>query len=375
MAAGHAILTMIVALLVGALLNAPGLHKTAKNQDRGTLRQRSAVVLAGALDRVSHLLHTDRPRQLILDALGREDVDDIVLTLPDPTTPSTTAPPAEGPTETTAPPAEARPVMTPEQPLRMWIAGDSLAQTPGESLTNMAGDTKVIDVLGPVDARVSTGLGRPDVFNWAQHVQEETARLDPHVVVLTFGANDDHGYMTGVPEGTEIGAFGSESWVAEYRRRVGGLMDQVIGEGRTVIWVGIPAVRNEEQSERFDLLNGIYREEAAARAGDVLFVDAWPLLLDAEGRYADYLPNDEGQLVQVRAPDGVHFTRAGGNIIAAAAMRQVETRWDVRSWGASPTTAPSTTTPPSTTTVPTTSPPVESTIPPATGPTPSAAPG
>ena len=47
-------------------------------------------------------------------------------------------------------------------------------------------------------------------------------KLKPNVVVLNFGANDDHGYMTGLPEGTSIGDFASptlERRVPPPRRR------------------------------------------------------------------------------------------------------------------------------------------------------------
>ena len=45
--------------------------------------------------------------------------------------------------------------------------------------------------------------------------------LKPNVVVLNFGGNDDHSYMTGLPEGVSIGDFGGpERGAREYRRRV-----------------------------------------------------------------------------------------------------------------------------------------------------------
>ena len=47
----------------------------------------------------------------------------------------------------------------------------------------------------------------------------------PRAVVVMFGGNDDHGFMTGLPEGREVGAFGTASWTAEYRRRVAAIMD------------------------------------------------------------------------------------------------------------------------------------------------------
>ena len=82
-----------------------------------------------------------------------------------------------------------------------------------------------------VDGRLATGLERPDVFNWFTYIRDALVRLEPRAIVVSFGANDDHDYMTGIPPGITIGPFGSSSWIDEYRRRVGGLMDEITAAG------------------------------------------------------------------------------------------------------------------------------------------------
>ncbi|MFZ4515665.1 MAG: DUF459 domain-containing protein, partial [Acidimicrobiia bacterium] len=212
--------------------------------------------------------------------------------------------------------------------------------TPGQSILRRA-DGAVTEIRG-VDGRVSTGLARPDVFNWFVHVKSETARTNAQVVVLTFGANDDQ-YLVGGPGGKSVGPFGSDAWQQEYRRRVSAMMDQIIGEGRKVIWTGIPIVRNDERAARYAILNTIYREEAAKRPGNAVFVDTWPLLADANGAYADDL-EITGAIQRVRAPDGIHFTRAGGDLIADAQLRALATMWDLTS-GRNATPPPPSSTP------------------------------
>ena len=99
-----------------------------------------------------------------------------------------------------------------------------------------------------VDGRLATGLERPDVFNWFTYVRDALVRLEPRAVVVSFGANDDHDYMTGIPPGVTIGPFGSSTWIDEYRRRVGGLMDEITAQGRFLVWVGAPIVRDAAES-------------------------------------------------------------------------------------------------------------------------------
>lgn len=341
---GHVLLAMVVALIVGALLNAPGIRKTALGQDVGAKRD-AATFFADPLDDVSHSLFLDRPRSALQWAIGRSGDDDVDLTLPSPTLPATAgspkAPPAGSPT---APPPKR--AFSPEHQVRMYITGDSLATTPGESLINLGLPTGVIGLLGPVDGHVATGLARPEVFNWPAYLAEVLPPLDADAVVLTIGSNDDQ-TLTG--EGG-VGPLSSPEWDAEYRRRVGGLMDSVTGNGKTTLfWTGIPPMRNTERYEtRYKHINDIVKSEAEKRPGKVVWVDTEAVLSPFGGGYADYLENPDGSVVQVRAGDGIHFTRVGGDRIAEAVLAAMRQTFDLESWKNAPSTTTTSTTAPRT---------------------------
>ena len=51
-----------------------------------------------------------------------------------------------------------------------------------------------------------------------------------------------------------------------------------------------------------------------------------------DGGYAQYLPNGSGQLEKVRAEDGVHFERAGGDMIARIVLKELNKVFDLTSW-------------------------------------------
>ena len=141
-------------------------------------------------------------------------------------------------------------------------------------------------------ATSSTGLARPEVdVNWSEYLKQITAQYDPNVVVFTVGSNDDQPLTGGPPTGD----LGNPEWDAEYRRRVGGIMDQVVGEGRTLVWVGNPPIRNMERAEgEYKVINEIFRSEAAKRPGRVFYVDIYSMFLDGSGNYADYLDTGAG---------------------------------------------------------------------------------
>ncbi len=222
--AGHALVVVVLALAVSLLLNAPGLHKSAHAQPAGWERD-VALGVTGPLDAVSGALLLDRPREGVKALLGRSDDDDIdtEIALP-PAAPATGTPTAPAPT--------VRRTFTREKPMRLWVAGDSLVVVPGQSIVRASGVSPVIEPVGGVEGRVATGLERPDVFNWFRYIPERMRELEPNVVVLSFGGNDDHGYMTGLPDGVELDSFGSDSWRAEYARRVGGLFDTIARKRR-----------------------------------------------------------------------------------------------------------------------------------------------
>jgi len=339
---GHVLLAMIIALVVGALLNAPGIRKTALGQAVG-LKRDVATFFADPLDDVSHSLYLDRPRAALQWAIGRSGDDDVDLTLPSPTLPATAGPPVA------TPPKRA---FSPASPLSMYVTGDSLATTPGESLINLGLATGVISAFGPVDGHVGAGLARPEVFNWPAYLAEVIPPLNADVVALTIGSNDDQ-TLTG--EGG-VGPLLSPEWETEYRRRVGGLMDSVTGNGKTVLfWVGIPPMRNTERYEtRYRYLNDIVKSEAEKRPGKVVWVDTEAVLSSFGGGYADYLENPDGSIVQVRAGDGIHFTRAGGDRIAEAVLAAMRRTFDLESWKTAPSTTTTSTTVPATSTTSTT---------------------
>jgi hypothetical protein len=313
----------LAALLIGVLVNAPGLHKSAYIQPEGWKRD-LALALTGPLETISHALLLDRPRQGLKAVLGRSEDDDIDTAVAVPERP--TIPPMKNP------PRPKREKFSPARPLRLWIAGDSLVVVPGESLLRAAASNRAIERAGQVDGRIASGLERPDVFNWFTHVREVMRTTRPRAVVLMFGGNDDHGFMTGLPEGVSIDSFGSAPWVAEYRRRVAAIMDAVATSGAYLVWIGLPITRDAEQTRRYETINAIVQSQAARRPGRVAYLDTYLFFAGAHGGYAQYVTDNSGRLVKMRADDGVHFERPAGDLIAEKVLDRLEERFDLMSW-------------------------------------------
>jgi hypothetical protein len=315
--AGHALIVSALALVFSALLNAPGIHKSAYNKPEGWSRD-VALAITGPLADVSHALFLDRPRALVKSAIGRSDDDEIDTEV---------AVPTPGAPQPAAPASPRRLAFSPAKKLRLWVAGDSLVIVPGLSVIRAASASPAIAAVGGVDGRV---------FNWFKQVEAKMRELKPRAVVLGFGANDDKAYMTGLPEGVSIGEFGDPAWRREYARRAGGLMDAITRAGAFVVWIGLPQTRSAEQTQRFDVVNAVVQREAARREGKVAFVDTYTMFAGDDGGYTDYLETTSGRLLQVRANDGVHFQPAGGDIIARAVLKSLNKVYDLTSWKRKP---------------------------------------
>ena len=322
--AGSAIAVSLIGLAIALFLNAPGLHKSATIQPEGWKRD-VALAVTGPLESVSNALFLDEPRKGLKAALGREDddrIDTAVATAQEqPTTPVTTP-------ETPAQPVK----FTPKRKLGVWIAGDSLVIVPGESLLRAVAGNRAVDAADAIDGRIASGLERPDVFNWFTRIRDVMETDKPKAVVVMFGGNDDHNLMTGIPEGREVGTFGSPSWRAEYRRRVASVMDTVTRNGAYLVWIGLPITRDSNQTLRFDVINSIVQTEAAKREGRVSYLDTYFFFAGENGGFAQYIEDPSGKLVKMRADDGVHFERPAGDIIAAKVLDRLQDHYDFTSW-------------------------------------------
>jgi uncharacterized protein len=317
----------VAGLIIGALLNANAILETAKQKPFGTERD-IWVAVWEPIAWVSNLFFLDEPRNMLDDALGRSGGggDDFVFPPPTGETPAPGAtqqpgqptPTPEQPSTPTATPTPVPPRQpTAEEPLRLWVGGDSQAQVFGESVVAMSADTGLID--SHLDYRISTGLTRPDYFNWPAHLASEIEERQPEVLIVVFGANDAQGIQT--PEGDIYQPF-EDGWVAEYRRRVAGTMDLLEAPGRRVFWVAQPIAQSWEYSQRMAELNTIYEEEAASRPW-ITYFDTWPLFTDENGNYSAFLPDESGAVQNMRQGDGIHLSRPGGDRLARALLEAI----------------------------------------------------
>ncbi len=307
--AGSVLVAGLLGLALALFLNAASLQRTAKAMPFGAQRT-LAVAAIRPVAAISHLLFLDRPSSAALALLGRDaPAEESGNGLRD----------LGSPTGATA----ALRTPTADRPLRVWVGGDSMAQNSGAQVVQYVQESGVMKAT--LDYHISTGLSRPDYYDWPRRLAYVARVLQPDVAVAFFGANDAQAVAI---DGRVLGSE-SAAWDALYAQRVGQAMDTLRRGGATrVYWVGLPIMGSKVFSRTVRVLDTIYRREAATRPG-VVFVDTWSMFAAPGGGYSAYLRDTHGSLQLMRQSDGVHVTLAGASRLGWAIVAKIRRDYHV----------------------------------------------
>lgn len=324
---GTAFIVVLIVLVLGSVLVGDRLGQAARGMPIGPL-QTAAKIAVAAPEWLNKALRIDKLadgiRSVVMGPF--EEVADPVPTEPGTPPPSTEPTGSLEPTDVAqvplpdpdaepgagAPPAVPRGAeyraMTPSAttPVSVIIHGDSMTEAFGKYLRADLAATGQVNATH--DFRFSSGLARPDFFDWPAHLREVMAGQDPDIVVMMFGANDGQNVK---PAGTVL-TFGTPEWSAWYAGRVGEAMDIVAQQGRRVYWVSLPNARDADYAIRMKALNDVFAAEAAKRP-TITYVDTWALFAGPDGSYQAYQPDSQGTVRLMRQDDGIHLSIFGAH--------------------------------------------------------------
>lgn len=226
-----------------------------------------------------------------------------------------------------APASPARAVKIPPQPgspsagpgRSVLVAGDSLSIFLAQALRPLLAGRPGTAFIAR--GKVSSGLARPDFFDWEREMRQLSVTHRPDTVLVMIATNDNQ-TMTR-PDGKKV-AFGRSGWDAEYARRVRRLVElaRAGNPHARVYWVGAPVMASPRLNADVAAINDVIRRQVASLPG-CRFVNVWRTLADASGRYAPALPAPGGR--RTRTPDGVHLTPYGARLLANACLTSLGT--------------------------------------------------
>lgn len=314
MPAGLILVIIVVAFLIAGLLNADATLRKSNAKGDGIRND-----IAKAVATVSDTFGLNLLRKEMDDALGKNQLSSIDAEELLRQRQMEEAQAAADAANEAAKRVPELPAATPQAPLKLWVGGDSITQTFGTSLQRISLGTGVFTPT--LDYHVSTGLARPDYFNWPEHLVKNVLPNDPDVLVIMFGANDGQNMVDA--NGKALERY-SDPWKAEYRRRVAATMDLLKSptNDRLTIWVGALPVGPGSKVHGMDQLDYIYWTEALNRPW-IQYFDSWPFFTDSSLNFAANLPNADGVVRGMRQKDNVHLSTVGGDRLSWAVIDRI----------------------------------------------------
>ena len=167
------------------------------------------------------------------------------------------------------------------------------------------------------EGKLSTGLTRPDVFDWPARLRELCGSFRPDLVVANFGGNDAQSMV--LPDG-RIARFGQPEWEQTYGARLQEMVAIGRQAGAQVVLLGMSTTRDPVLSRRMSRVNTLTEE--AARATGAHYLSIWDLGADARGQYQE-VASLGGRPTRTRLADGKHFSRAGAAFVAVEIGRRL----------------------------------------------------
>lgn len=197
-------------------------------------------------------------------------------------------------------------------PVQVALVGDSMMAVGLAPVLrrSMTGDKNVRFIRA---YRSGTGLGRPDVFNWPVQYPLLVGASRPDLVICSIGANDAQNFQL---ERT-VYQFGSPAWRQVYADRVRQFAKLLTRDGAQVLWIGMPVMRENGFSRRMASLNGLVRE-VLTEFPQIRWIDPNPFIAGEGGSFQQYVRDQRGKLVRLRADDGIHLSEDGAAYLVPA---------------------------------------------------------
>lgn len=188
-------------------------------------------------------------------------------------------------------------------PVRVLLAGDSLMESLGPQMrSSLSGYSNITFI--PIGKK-STGLCRPDYYNWPSVLKQNLATHRPHLVVMWVGTND----AQGIYGHTGLGETGSEAWQRVYREKVREIITLSHSYGARIMIMGPPVVGKTELNAKLGMIDRLMQTEC--RAAGVCYISTRYILGGSQGIFHSQGRLVSGEMVSLRTSDRVHITEGG----------------------------------------------------------------
>lgn len=200
-----------------------------------------------------------------------------------------------------------------ENPLQVYMFGDSQVFSLGSGLSRLAGKNSPIDVT--FLAIHSSGFIRGDYYNWPLKLADTLSEVPYDAVVMMLGMNDWQSFWNNKGE---IVKKGSPEWIEAYKDKCRTLIDLVLLHAPRLYWIGMPIVNNPIYAESLSFIDSVQESLAAEYSPNLVTrislknpFNFSKTLTEKPNEFISTIEYGGKQLV-VMGGDGSHFTVEGG---------------------------------------------------------------
>ena len=193
------------------------------------------------------------------------------------------------------------------RPIRILLAGDSLMESMGPQMRDaMAGYGNI--TLIPIGKR-STGLSRPDFYNWPRELEENLRKHRPHIVVMWVGTNDPQNIYAQ----RGLGKPCSRPWLRAYAAKIMEIVRLCQFYRARIILLSPPVMDEEPLDSQLAEITSLMR--SICRHYRLGFINTRSILADSRGRYTHTATMPNGRKATIRWKDRVHITGEGNILV------------------------------------------------------------
>lgn len=166
-------------------------------------------------------------------------------------------------------------------------------------------------------ARYSTGLCRPDYFNWPENFRQIVEETHPDIAVFFIGAND------AMPIKLAKGSVyaGQPGWKEAYSAKVEEMLAICSAHHMQVLWIGLPVMGGKYATL---LHQTCMAARETVESHGLRFLDTEPLLADENGEFCFYGTGVDNTKVRLRTNDKCHVTSDGNQVIIRSCLPILE---------------------------------------------------
>lgn len=200
---------------------------------------------------------------------------------------------------------------------RVLLTGDSLMASMGPQLKRaLAGYENL--TLVPL-GKGSTGLSRPDFYNWPKVLEHNLKLHRPHLVFMWIGTNDlqdIYGY-------SNLGEFCSKPWGRAYLKKIQEIIFLTHRYRARLVFIGPPCMRKEPFNTRLKYISQLYHN--VCKFYKIDYINTRNILSDRHGNYQQYATINN-ERTAIRTSDHIHITSEGNKLVMKHVLRILNKR-------------------------------------------------